>query len=159
MVKQLRRVSDHVHIFEEQDHNDHVDNWKEQVEFNESIVSQMENANAELDELLGRLSDIVSRMRRVKPGDFYYAKDHNLFVDAWEVQTEINSRLRALLEQAIVPCIPTILVEAEVTMPASFQGPLWLEEDVSVLGSQAWHEAEVETGEVSMGETVSVQQQ
>lgn len=156
-VKKLRRVIDLVDVFEPEDHNDHVDNWEEQVSLDRELASAL---GAEgIDELIAKLESIVSSMRRVRAGDFYFADDHNKFVDAWEVQAQINSLLKSAAEAAAVPCVPTILLEAEVTMPASLQGPMWLEEDVSGLGSSCSVDAVVEEGRVSMGESVSVEEQ
>jgi len=87
--KQLRRVRDHIDEFKEEDHNDHVDNWKTQLGKLSEISSKLSDP-PELTDLITRLKSVVNSMRKVKAGDFYTADDHNKFVDAWELQTEIN---------------------------------------------------------------------
>jgi len=85
-LKKLRYVTDHVDTFEDYDHNDHVDNWKVQVNINE----EKGKGNPEVLSLNDQLREIVNKMRYVKKDDYYSHRDHNYFVDAWKVQLEIN---------------------------------------------------------------------
>ena len=91
-IKKLRKVQDHVHVFTPEDHNDHVDNWNAQLQFDE----QFRGIDPDLDALIDQLKAIVSMMRKLKYGDFYMALDHNLFVDAWNIQTQINEKLKGV---------------------------------------------------------------
>jgi len=121
-MKKLRKVIDLVDVFEPEDHNDHVDNWKEQDDTNKSLRDLL-NALLEkaglgpdpaLDDLISELQSIIAQMRYVKHGDFYYAKDHNLFVDAWNKQQAINSEIASKLAELEVVCVPLINEEAWV---------------------------------------------
>ena len=107
--KKLRRVKDHVDIILPEDHNDHVDNWYAQLEFDEEMAKLVRDPT--LDELISKLKDIISKMRRVKSGDYVEARDHNLFVDAWEVQLEINKLLAKLV-------LPPITLEELLVLSA-----------------------------------------
>jgi hypothetical protein len=109
-MKKLRKVVDLVNKFLPEDHNDHVDNWKEQASFNEFILANLADPDPELEELVNKLKSLVATMRRVKSGDFYYADDHNKFVDAWELQSSINE----LLQELAIPCP---VIEAGVFVP------------------------------------------
>lgn len=84
-----------------QDHNDHVDNWNNQVKINRLYIPYIED----LSRLVDELAKIVSKMTYRKYGEFVYASDHNLFVDAWNKQMEINNKMKylaELLEKAIL---------------------------------------------------------
>lgn len=93
-IKPLRKVIDLLDVFTEDDHNDHVDNWKAQV----SIDEELNPDDPDIEQLINQLKSIVSQMRKIVSGDFYYAQDHNLFVDAWNLQTQINDELRDKVE-------------------------------------------------------------
>ncbi len=86
-IKKLRYVTDHVHTFEDYDHNDHVDNWKAEVEIlREAGVSES---------LVQRIENIVKEMRYVSYGDYYYAEDHNRFVWAFRELLKVFEELGA----------------------------------------------------------------
>lgn len=85
----MRRVVDLVDVFLPEDHNDHVDNWKEQVQ----LLKERISAYPEIEPLVSQLEDIVSKMRYVSEGDYYYADDHNLFVQAWRTKLEIDKEM------------------------------------------------------------------
>ena len=89
-IKKLRKVEDHVHVVTPDDHNVHVDNWRAQLDVDEDLSYD----DPELNALLLRLSTTVAQMRRVKHGDYYLARDHNLFVEAWKTQLDINEKLK-----------------------------------------------------------------
>jgi len=93
-IKTLRRVEDHVNKFLEEDHNDHVDNWNTQVSINEELNPD----DPDIDSLINQLKSIIAQMRKIKTGDWYYAQDHNLFVDAWDLQKQINDELKELID-------------------------------------------------------------
>lgn len=94
-IKSLRKVVDLVDKFQPEDHNDHVDNWNTQLSINKQLSENIDDPD--LQSLLSQLSSLVSSMRKIKPGDFYYADDHNKFVDAWSLQVQINSMLTELI--------------------------------------------------------------
>ena len=88
-IKKLRYVQDHVHVFIPEDHNDHVDNWKAQVQ----IYEDFRGTSPEYDSLLDELEDLVNQMFYVFEG-FYYSKEHhNLFVKAWRKNLELLKEL------------------------------------------------------------------
>jgi len=68
-------------LFLPEDHNDHVDNWKSELDF-------LKSANIGGD-LLPQLESVLSSMRYVKDGDYYYAEDHNRFVRAFSILMHI----------------------------------------------------------------------
>ncbi|RLE87272.1 MAG: hypothetical protein DRJ67_05135 [Thermoprotei archaeon] len=88
-IKPLRKVRDHVDDFLPEDHNDHVDNWRAQLGIDADISSKVGDP-PELSDLMARLRSIVNSMVRIQAGEYYYAEHHNKFVDAWELQVEIN---------------------------------------------------------------------
>jgi len=94
-IKTLREVKDHVNVFTEEDHNDHVDNWKAQITINESLSE----GNTQVISLNTELESIVSQMRYVKKGDDYSHLDHNRFVEAWRKQLAIDKILAPNLEE------------------------------------------------------------
>jgi len=98
-MKKLRKVVDLVKdisgTFIKEDHNDHVDNWKEQLDLCKIWVETF----PEIESLVEQLEDIVNQMRYVKNGDYYLSKDHNLFVQAWQIKLEIDKTIAGDLEQ------------------------------------------------------------
>ena len=109
-IKPLRRVRDHEHYFEASDHNDHVDNWRIQLDLDQEFAARLSDPPAELADLINRLANVVGSMRRVTAGDWYFAEDHNKFVDAWEIQSEINSIISSRLP-AVPPVAPAITTQ------------------------------------------------
>lgn len=89
LMKKLRKVTDLVDVFEPEDHNDHVDNWKEQLEKNKQWISWYRD----IENCVQELEQIINKMRYVKNGDYYSAEDHNLFVSAWEKEIEIDEKI------------------------------------------------------------------
>jgi len=85
-MKKLRKVIDLVDKFLPEDHNDHVDNWNKQI----SICRGWTRFYPEIESLFNQLESLVSSMRYVKYGDYYYANEHNLFVRAWKKLIEID---------------------------------------------------------------------
>lgn len=100
-IKSLRKVKDHEDDFLPEDHNDHVDNWKTQLDFLTSLGLD----DPELNALISQLKSIVDSMEKIEAGDFYYAEHHNKFVDAWDTQVQINDVLRELI---IPPSVPLL---------------------------------------------------
>jgi len=94
--KKLRYVKDHEDVFEAYDHNDHVDNWKAQSNINDELKYE----DPELEDLLNKLKSIIAKMKYIKSLEFYTAEYHNLFVDAWLVQEEINDKLKYYKDRA-----------------------------------------------------------
>jgi len=97
-LKKLRMVKDHVHVFQPYDHNDHVDNWWSQVDFDKQFMG----LDPSIDELISRLENVVSKMRVVVVGDDYLAYDHNLFKLAWDIQSQINESISDIVGPKIV---------------------------------------------------------
>ena len=95
-IKPLRYVRDHIDTFLPEDHNDHVDNWKIQIEINELKASEKGIDLPENDEL----RNIVNRMVYVQDKTKYDSLWHNLFVEAWLKQIEINKKLWGDVEDA-----------------------------------------------------------
>jgi len=89
-VKELRYVVDLLDKFLEQDHNDHVWNWKLQLIINEMIAEANEEIYDQIIALNTELKTIVDTMRYVHYGDYYTHEDHNKFVEAWRKQLEID---------------------------------------------------------------------
>ena len=85
-MKKLRKVIDLTDKFLEKDHNDHVDNWNEQI----NICRGWTIFYPEIESIFNQLESLVSSMRYVKYGDYYYADDHNLFVRSWKKLIEID---------------------------------------------------------------------
>jgi len=83
--KPLRYVADHVDVFDKSDHNDHVDNWKAELDL-------LRSQNVALPEV-DQLAQLVASMRYVKNyGEtsdltecYYTADDHNRFVQAFQL--------------------------------------------------------------------------
>ena len=89
-IKSLRRVFDSLDVFEDYDHNDHVNNWIGQVEVCKGWASLLREQYPEIEDYVAQLENIVKQMRYVQKGDYYTAKDHNLFVRAWKKLLEID---------------------------------------------------------------------
>ncbi|RLC73738.1 MAG: hypothetical protein DRI26_00170 [Chloroflexi bacterium] len=89
-----RKVQDHKDVSDPEDFNSRVDNWKYQASLNQDIYARLQEAlgysDPDLESLIAQLKNIVSQMRYFKKGDYYYARDHNLFVDAWNIQKQID---------------------------------------------------------------------
>ena len=98
ILRVLVLARDMVDKFRPYHHNWHVDNWKRQIEANKFIRDIFNIKDITLDFYISQLEDIVSQMRYVQRGQPYYARDHNLFVDAWKVQNEINKRFIELIK-------------------------------------------------------------
>jgi len=98
-----------------EDHNDNVDNWSMQLDFDCGMVE----VDPDIKDLVDELSSIVSSMRKVKYGDFVLADDHNKFVDAWLVQDQINKELSKLGK----PKLNYVLVAGKATsvVPCVFE--------------------------------------
>lgn len=69
----------------------------------------MNPGDPDITTLIQQLQDIVSQMRKVKMGDYLYAQDHNLFVDAWNIQVQINDQLKNLLGSTTTTCTVTTI--------------------------------------------------
>lgn len=128
-IKKLRKVVDLVDKFQPEDHNDHVDNWQAQLQIDQNLAQNVDSD--ELQSLISQLASIIAQMRKIIPGDFYYADDHNKFVDAWNIQSQINSKLS---EICVPPEAPPIYSEYSVI-------------------------AHIQSTQVTMGAEVTVEQQ
>jgi len=97
-VKRLKKVPYKGKIRAEDD-NAIVDNFKGQL----SLFSDLSNRMKDPDfaELISELKKIVDQMWYVKAGDPVQSKLHNLFVDAWNKQVEINEEF--LKRLAFIP--------------------------------------------------------
>ena len=146
-IKTLRRVKDHEDVFKEEDHNDHVDNWNAQVSINEELNPD----DPDIDSLINQLKSIVSKMRKVKTGDWYYAQDHNLFVDAWDLQKQINDELKELIDY-----YEARIAELEAYRPLRFEKAIVLRATQSFSGTIYLSRTAVLKSEESISASVSV---
>jgi len=168
-IKIPRKVKDEIDTIEPEDHNIKVDNFEIQTLLNDKIYEKRYKDDPELEKLLSELKVIVGRMVRVKRGEFVYAIHHNIMVDAFTIQKQINQLLEDQItywrEEAekwkhlyeIKP--PMIYVEEEIVLGWEITGIMYLEEDVSVLGHEATITKEVGSESVAIGEEVSVVKQ
>jgi len=81
-------------IIDPEDDNIHTDNWNAQL----SINKELNPDDPDVTQLLEQLESIINRMYKVKYGDYVKSELHNLFVDAWQLQKQINSELRARIK-------------------------------------------------------------
>jgi len=98
IVKRLRYVKDHVHVFLPEDHNDLVDFFRACEQELSDLVDRLRGAGAaldpQIDAKLDQLRSVLARMRYVKYGDWYFAQDHNLFVDAAKLIADLIDELK-----------------------------------------------------------------
>ena len=99
-LKEIRRVT-YGDIILETDDNDQIDNWKAQLDINNDLKFE----DPELEDLLNQLKAVISQMYYVKYGDYVRSELHNLFVDAWKLQEQINEKLRYWKELGVKPDI------------------------------------------------------
>ena len=146
-IKTLRRVKDHEDVFKEEDHNDHVDNWNTQVSINEELNPD----DPDIVSLINQLKSIVSKMRKVKTGDWYYAQDHNLFVDAWDLQKQINDELKELIDY-----YESRIAELEAYRPLRFEKAVVLRAEKAISASIYLSRATVFKSEKTISGSISV---
>ena len=125
-IKKLRKVTDLVDKFQPEDHNDHVDNWQAQLQIDKNLAQNLNND--ELQALISQLQSIISQMRKIVPGDFYFADDHNKFVDAWILQDKINKHITMIISPAKMDAIYVVPV-AQIIYE---YGNNWLAEETSL---------------------------
>jgi len=113
-TKQLKKIRwvPYGDIILESDDNDQVDNWKTQLDINNDLKFD----DPTLEDLLKRLKATVDLMYYVQYGDFVRSELHNLFVDAWNLQQEINDKLQYWKQQAVKS-----IAQVKVT----FHGRVW----------------------------------
>ena len=97
-IKRLKKVPYRGKIKAEHD-NAIVDNFKGQLSLFNDLSNRMKDPD--FAELVEELKKIVSQMWYVKAGDPVQSKLHNLFVDAWNKQIEINENV--LKRLAFIP--------------------------------------------------------
>ena len=92
-IKQLkyRKAGD---VIDPEDDNVQIDNWNAQL----SINRELNPDDPDVNQLIDQLKSIISRMSKVQYGDYVMSDLHNLFVDAWNLQKQINDELKAQLE-------------------------------------------------------------
>ena len=95
--KKLRYVKNHVDVFLPEDHNNLLDNLKTAYNI---LQDKIPKVDPTIIDKIDELKNLISKMRYVKSGDFYYARDHNLFVDAFNKVADICETLKRL---AFVP--------------------------------------------------------
>jgi len=111
-IKKLRYLRDHKDVYQPSDHNDQVDNWKVQININDDLKYD----DPTLEDLIAKLKTVVARMKYLKKGDWYFAEYHNPFVDAWQLQEQINELLYYWKQQATKS-----IAQVKVT----FHGRVW----------------------------------
>lgn len=126
-MTKLRRVRDYIDIIETEDHNILVRYWKAQSLFNKGIKIKAQDPG--LDSLINKLDTVIATMRRVYPGDYVFAQDHNSQVDAWDVQSKINAFARGLVPVTASGVDPEAAVsprEHLATMLPSVDQPIFI---------------------------------
>jgi len=110
-LKKIRRVA-YGDVILPTDDSDQIDNWRTQSEINDELKFD----DPELEDLLKQLKAVISQMYYVQYGDFVRSELHNLFVDAWNLQQEINQLLYYWKQQATKS-----IAQVKVT----FHGRVW----------------------------------
>jgi len=133
-VKRLKKVPYKGKIRAEDD-NAIVDNFKGQLSLFNDLSNRMKDPD--FAELVEELKKIVSQMWYVKAGDPVQSKLHNLFVDAWNKQIEINENV--LKRLAFIPKqYYYVLAKAKARVLASGVEKLPYSESYSVRILMAW---------------------
>jgi len=92
-LKTLRLVKDLIDVFIESDHNDNVNNFKQQLQF----LRRLSRTYTEISSKVDELETIISKMRYVKYDERYTHNDHNVLVDAFKKLLEIDKQLVTLI--------------------------------------------------------------
>jgi len=95
--KKLRKVRPHEDVIEPDDHNNLVDNLK--IAYN-ILQDRLPKIDPTIIDKLDELKSLINKMRYVQYGDYVFADDHNMLVDAFNKVADICETLKRL---AFVP--------------------------------------------------------